>query len=254
MKQLHTMGVSHNQEYSAQPKIEWNKLKNMSAGGWVILEYPQGVGAIHQKDGNYIAVSSPAHGDIDTFENSRGGNILEFLKLRLGGHPRRLYIGQDIGSVKQKRFDREKNKQVSDTANGQVDVNTLTTKFSPLFVKATQLAIADVKGMVGVMVKNDAFEKASKKIQWLSRLSDLLNTLELNPQSIPDIFKDAVNRAIMLSAGYYYPDETGEITNRYGWHAERDDGVKHLLADIGQGDTKKVGTILAFFKKALLNK
>jgi hypothetical protein len=264
IKKLHTMGLAHNQEYEPQAKIEWSRLKDWSMGGWVVLQYPKGVGAIHQRDGNYIAVASPANQSVDpetgvvagleTFENSRGGNILEFLKQRLGGHPRKLYIGRDSGEVARTQRKRAELKQGSKSGR-QVSSDTLVIKFKPLWVRATTAAIADIKGMVTSMVKNDAFEKAKKKIDWLNQLVAALDEFESNPDSVPRPFHEAARKAVLMSAVHYYPDETGELSRSYGgYQLENEAGMRHLLQDIASGDTSKIGTVLAFFKRNLLSK
>jgi hypothetical protein len=262
MKKLHTMGLAHDQEYQLQPRIEWNKLKDYSYGGWVILEYPKGVGAIHQKRGEYTAVASPASPSVDpetgvvseleTFENSRGGNILEFLKRTLGGNPKKLYIGSDNNKVKDKQSQRKKFKDIT---NNAMTSEKLVIKFKPLWVRAATAAIADIKGMASSMLKNDAFEKASNKINVLTYLTAALDQFEKNPESIPDIFLSAAQKAVMMSAYYYYPDESGQFTRSYrGYSLEDPTGTNHLLQDIANGDTTKMGTVLTFFKRNLLNK
>ena len=83
-------------------------------------------------------------------------------------------------------------------------------------------------------------------------------------EDIPGIFSSAIHNAIILSAGHFYPDETGEIRtgngNAYGrrssssasYQPQSDEGVKHLLSDIAAGDMEKMKTILGFFKRSLM--
>jgi hypothetical protein len=59
-----------------------------------------------------------------------------------------------------------------------------------------------------------------------------------------------------MAASHHYPDKTGEITRGYrggNYNAEYSEGPATLLKDISQGDTAKLGTVLAFFKRALIS-
>jgi hypothetical protein len=126
-------------------------------------------------------------------------------------------------------------------------------KFRPLWIRGVEAAIADVKGMVGIMIKNDAFSKAESKIALLKRLEGTLENIASGEDS-PNLIQQSVQAAIVMSAGHYYPEKTGEITKqRYsGYSSENQEGVSKLLNDIAQGDTAKLGTILAFFKRSLI--
>jgi hypothetical protein len=254
VKYLHKHGLSHNQEYQPTARIAWSELKNYSRGGWVILQYPQGSGAIIQKGSSYTAVASTGAGEPETFKNDRGGNVLDFLKQRLGGNPRAMYVGRDTGAVKNLQQKRDELKtKISPSSRASAD--TLVIKFKPLWVRATTAAIADIKGMVTSMIKNDAFEKAKKKIDWLIKLVAALDEFESNPNSVPQPFHDAARKAVFMAAVHYYPDETGELTRSYNGHQVQDEkGVNHLLQDISNGDTTRVGTVLAFFKRNLLSR
>ena len=241
--------LSHDQDYQEVPKISWSVLKDRRS--WVILQYPKGTGAIKHSQGSYEAVASTGAGDPETFTNDRGGNILEFLKDRLGGNPKKIYVGRDDRSVSTKQIDRRDRKQVPD--GRRVDQTTLLKKFKPLWSKVIVAAVADVKGMVGQMIKNDSFDKAANKIKHLQTLTNLLDQFETNPDSVMSGLDKTINKAVLMAAAHHYPDETGEITKGWGGLSPASyDGVNKLLADISQGDTKKMGTVLAFFKRSLI--
>ena len=91
----------------------------------------------------------------------------------------------------------------------------------------------------------------------LKILERALDSIESGADEVPDSIKRSVNVAINMAASHYYPDETGEISrSRYGggdYSAERHEGPQKLLADISAGDTKKLGTILSFFKRSLIS-
>jgi hypothetical protein len=245
--------LSHDQPYKKIDKISWSDLKDNYRGSWVIMKFPRGVGAIKQTHGSYMAVSSSG-GDVETFNDSRGGNIMDFFKEKLGGKPSAFYTGSDKGAVaniRSKRADQQKG-----AAGIDITTSKLVLKFKPLWVRAATAAIADIKGMVGIMVKNDSFDKASTKLSQLRDLSNALSSLESddNP-SVPNIFNKSVQTAVILAASHYYPDDTQDITRAYGgeYRPGSDVGVNKLLSDISGGDTKKLGTILSFFKRSLIS-
>ena len=253
VKYLHSNEkLSHAQSYRQIDKISWNDLKDSYRGSWVIMKYPRGVGAIKQTQGSYKALASNG-GEVETFNDSRGGNIMNFLKEKLGGKPMAFYSGIDKGVVKDIQTKRAGQKQGA--AGSPMSTSKLVIKFKPLWVRAATAAIADIKGMVGIMVKNDSFDKASTKLGQLRDLNNALTSLENEDGSVPNIFNKAVQTAVILTASHYYPDDTRDITRAYGgeYRAGSDVGVNKLLSDISGGDTKKLGTILSFFKRSLIS-
>jgi len=258
IKQLHTTrGLAHDQTYNFVPKIAWSDLKGDYHGAWVIIIGSTGTGAIKASGGTtgaYEALASNG-GEVKTLTDGRGGNILDFLKSNIGAL-QQYYVGTNSSQVrdlKKTRADRQKSP--SGTA---VTPQSLMKKFKPMWAKGIRQAIPDIKGMVVTMVKNDAFEKAEKKLSLLKSLEEALYEIENDQQDTPSIVNNAVRSAITMSASHYYPDKTGEITraSRYGGGGLSPasmDGTNQLLADIASGDTQKLGTILAFFKRNLVS-
>jgi hypothetical protein len=243
--------LSHDQEYREVPKISWSELKNNKS--WVLLQYRNGVGAIKQSGGRYYALAATSTGEVQSFDNDRGGNIMEFLKERLGGNPRKIFVGSDTGKLSRKKRERaERSKGASKET--RIDKDILLKKFKPLWIRAMNAAIADVKGMVSVMIKNDSFEKAAKKVEHLKNLSNNVEQFETNPDSLTYYLSKHIQKSILQAASYHYPDETGEITKGYGgnYDSQNSQGPQKILADISAGDTAKMGTVLSFFKKSLI--
>jgi hypothetical protein len=254
IQKLHKdMQLAHDIGYKQVDKISWSELKDSYRGAWVIIQGTKGTGAIRARNSSYEAVASTG-GEVETFSNDRGGNILDFLKGKLGGNPKSMQIGKDTGAVSKLHKTRsELNKQPAANA---VNSSTLLKKFRPLWIKGANAAIADIKGMVGIMIKNDSFEKAARKIEQLKALSSTVEQVESGGNENPDLFKNAVETAINMAAHYYYPDETGELTRGYrtsGFQAQNQAGPMKLLTDIRNGDTQKLGTILSFFKRSLIS-
>jgi hypothetical protein len=246
------MGLGHEQQYKPIPKISWSELKDAYRGSWVIIQYAKGTGAIKQQGGSYEAMASTG-GEVKKFADSRGGNILDFLKANAGGgNPIKYFSGTDTGKTKELKGQRKSNKQeLEKTAVASPD--QLIKKFRPLWVNAMTIARDDVKGMVVGMIKNDAFEKAERKLSTLKRLENALMNLEADKGHTPDFLNSTISHALYLAAGHFYPDQTGEIRKSYhGYSADSDEGMRMLLKDIGAGDQKKLGAVLTFFKRGLV--
>jgi len=256
IQHLHREGdLGHTQSYRPISKISWSELKDSYRGAWVIMQYKNGVGAIKATGGNtgsYVAAASTG-GAVENYSDSRGGNVLDFLKSKLGGNPIKLWAGKETGDTKQLKKTRAQAKQELEKTT-TLTPDALVKKFSPLWVKAMTVAQADIKGMVQNMIKNDAYEKAERKLRQLRLLDDGIMSIESDKTTKPDFLNAAIGQAITMTASHYYPDETGNISRSYssGFTPERQEGVQHVLKDISAGDQAKLGTLLAFFKRALI--
>lgn len=252
LKYLHSQqGLGHEQQYKPIAKIAWSDLKDAYRGAWVIMQYKNGVGAIKQDRGSYYAVASIG-GEVKAYDDTRGGNILNFLKSELGGNPVKMWSGTETGKTKELKSKRKGIQQELEKTT-VMNQDTLVQKFSPLWNKAMTAAIADIKGMVSNMIKNDAFEKAERKLSQLKRLDQGIMSLEAGESQRPDFLNSAISQAIHMAAAHYYPDETGEVTKSYhGYSSQRPEGIQMLLKDVSSGDQKKLGAILSFFKRALI--
>ena len=251
IQKLHTsMGLGHDIGYHPVGKISWSDLKNMYQGAWVIIQGTKGTGAIKASNGNYQAVASSG-GETRSISDGRGGNILDFLKGEIG-KLNKFYVGKNTRAVDDKK--RKRTDAQAGANPGEVSQETLVKKFRPLWARALTAAIADVKGHVANMIKNDAFGKAQKKLNHLERLQGGLEALEAGNEGNPDFITAAVSSSVYMAASHYYPETTGSITKSYGgrYSSQFHEGPQQLLKDISAGDQKKLGTVLGFFKKALI--
>jgi len=252
VQKLHTsMGLSHDTEYKSVPKIAWSDLKGMYQGAWVIIQGAKGTGAIKATQNGYEAVASSG-GEPRIVNDGRGGNILDFLKGEIG-KLNRFYVGKNTRIVRDKQSKRASQKQ---GAGGTTEVSqeTLVKKFRPLWIRAITAAVADVKGHISNMIKNDAFGKAQKKLNHLERLQSGLEGLEAGGEDTPEFIGNAVNSAILMASSHFYPETTGTISRNYSsrYSSQFPEGPRQLLKDIAAGDQKKLGTVLGFFKRALI--
>ncbi len=249
------MGLAHDQEFREVPKIAWSDLKDMYRGGWVLIKGAKGAGAIRARSGDYESVAvDPTTGQVETFRDGRGGNNLDFLK----GHIGKLigfYVGRDSGKTSELKRKRSDNK--AGAGPQQVNQETLVKKFKPLWLRSMRAAEADVKGMIATMIKNDAYEKAERKLNIVKSLQRAAEAMEMGElDSTPEWLQRSVSNAVLMAASHHYPEETGELQRsgygRAGLSAQRSEGPQKLLQDISNGDTAKLGTVLGFFKRNLI--
>jgi hypothetical protein len=250
IKHLHkNLSLAHDQNYKQIEKISWSDLKEPYRGSWVIIIGSKGTGAIRSKGDTYNAFASVGQ-DLQQASDGRGGNILDFLKTNIG-KLQKFYVGRSNSDVSDKQSKRASAKK---GLTREIDQDYLMRKFKPLWSRAMTAAIADIKGHVANMIKNDAFEKAKKKLSQVENLQNAVEALESGSMDIPGSVKSAVNIAVLMAASNHYPEQTGSITKGYssGYNAQFNEGPRQLLKDIANGDQRKLGTVLGFFKRALI--
>jgi hypothetical protein len=256
IKKLHKdMKLAHDLEYTEIPKISWSDLKDSYKGAWVIMRCTNGTAAIRASGGttgSYDVVVSEG-GETKGMSDSKGGNILDFVKSEVG-KPIKFFVAKNTSKVTDLQRKRRE-RQHDAGSSGVMNQDTLVKKFKPLWARAMSAAIADIKGHVANMIKNDAFDKAKKKLDRVERLQNALEALEAGSSDASEIVRTSVNSAVLMAASHYYPDETGDITRGYssGYSSARSEGPARLLKDLTNGDTQKLGTILGFFKRTLIS-
>ena len=254
IQKLHKdMQLAHDIGYRPVDKISWSELKDSYRGAWVIIQGTKGTGAIRAKSGSYEAVASTG-GETRSVSDGRGGNIIDFLKGEIG-KLQKYYVGKNTTAVPDKQRDRAN----AQRGAGSVEVTqaTLVAKFKPLWARAITTSIADIKGHIANMIKNDAFEKAKRKLNHIETLQNGLEQLEAGNSDTPGFLNSAINSAVLMTASHYYPETTGNLDrSRYGSagvSAQFNEGPAQLLKDIAGGDQKKLGTVLSFFKRSLIS-
>jgi hypothetical protein len=254
VKHLHqSMKLAHDLGYKSIDKISWSELKGNYAGSWVLIQGTTGTGAIKAINDRYEAVASVG-GEVKSFKDAKGGNILDFLKGEIG-KLQKFYTAKGTRAVDDKQKKRAEFKKGSAVAGAEVSKDTLVKKFKPLWIRAMTSAIADIKGHIANMIKNDAFTKAKKKLNYIESLQSSLEELEGGSTDTPEFIRNSVQVAIYMAASHHYPEQTGNITRGYGnnYSSQFEEGPRMLLKDISGGDTAKLGTVLGFFKRALIS-
>ncbi len=254
VQKLHKdMSLAHDIGYRQVDKISWSELKDSYKGAWVIIHGTKGTGAIRARNSSYEAVASTG-GETRSVSDGRGGNIIDFLKGEIG-KLNKFYVAPNTTAVADKQ---KKRRDAQKGAKGvEVTQSTLVAKFKPLWARAITASIADIKGHIANMIKNDAFEKAKRKLNYIETLQNGLEQLEAGTADTPGFLSSAINSAVLMTASHYYPETTGNLDrSRYGSSgvsAQFNEGPAQLLKDIAGGDQKKLGTVLSFFKRSLIS-
>lgn len=139
----------------------------------------------------------------------------------------------------------------------------LLQRFKPLWLKAAKAALADVGGVIQTMAKTGAYERLKNKIEKnTTPLENIIAKLETtgtidtgrgySRYSYREMgyLEAAIRRAVALTAVYYYPDETGNVSQN--GTPDNEKGVANLMSDIDSGDMKKLKTIMLYFKEELM--
>ena len=164
------------------------------------------------------------------------------------------FIKQYIGKINTylKGTGPEVEKKVTPVDNSNF-TDVVLKKFKPVLAKSIEKAVADIRGMVINQIKNDAFESAERKIK---KLTLLINVLE-DIQGHTEFLSNTVRNSVLLTASYYYPDLTGNITtSSYGrdvrYSSENNKGPLKVMDDILKGDTQKLMHTLSMFRRQLV--
>lgn len=272
------LGIAHNLDWQKITKITWNDVKEKSPN-FILITGSEGTAAIRWS-GTYEALVSYNEG-ITHHSSDTSSAIMTYVKAGLGkitGYwittdtGRRPQWGRfssnKVGDVEQKRAERKKSRKISTSifdpnARYEQNFEALMRKLKPLWIRNIQQAIADVKGAAGIAIKNDAFNRATKKLAYAESLQELLFKLQDEPDSteIPDKIKSALKYAVVMTAGHYYPDLTGNVnySSSYSYRSAggvtvgNRQGPEQVIQDIAGGDQEKMVAVLAYFKQVLLH-
>ena len=265
LKYLHTdQALGHDVNIKPVVRPKWADLGN-NKGSWFLISGNKGFAAAKYDAGSYrnsgtyqlfasTGVPDPEEGNMiysNHAYNATDAN--KFVKDHVGDTKKFYMVGSLYSSeLRSKRASNQPN----DAKQRLIDKEILIKRFKPLFKKILIAARADVSGVVNSMIKNDAYDRAEKKIEHLKLLDRTLQNLE-NEENIPELLRDAVGNSLIMTARYYYPKQTGKINTVYGYRSnalapESSDGVKQVLIDIQSGDRQKLSAVLAYLKRSLI--
>ena len=264
LKQIHSKeAFGHDAQPKPVVRPKWTDLKD-KPGTWLLIAGNKGFGAVkflpgsfRRGSGSYQLLASNGKPDPDEgnmIYSTFADNVADANNTLKGiiGDAKKFYF-VDSEYSKQLNQNRGKNKPISDFNN--INVANLTKRFKPLFKKILVASKADINGVIASMAKNDAHHKVDKKIDQVKLIDQAIQGLDND--AISDVLGNAVSASVILTARYYYPQLTGNVTSGYryrdnGLTSEKNDGVVKVLADIANGDREKLSAVLAYLKRSLV--
>ncbi len=181
--------------------------------------------------------------------------ILKLIKENVGAI-QKAFVTQDTGrgAVSGLRKKRAK------VAPREYSYDNVLLRFKPLWSKVVTQAMADVKGFYMQLIKHDAYDKSQKKIKQVRRLRDILDELEAgDDKALQKSLMPFLVTAVHMAGAHHYPELGGK------WEMVWNEGLyqnvprlkpataaTQLLSDIGQGDSIKLGSVLAYLKQELV--
>ena len=244
----------HLQDYTPlRPnQVKWSEVKD--GAQWVIFGGPSGSAAVKGRNDGYSVWLSILGSGPEKHYSSHGGRTLELIKATVGGITSVFVSRGPTGQVAGLKRSRKTAKAPTGRQLGQpITIPQLAERFKPLLAKFVTAAEADMRGMVNNMIKSGAYQKAQAKMNYIDTLHDSREQLE--DGEISSHIMAAFKTAVIFSAAHYYPDMTGELRKGYrSYEASKADAQRQLLADIGQGDNKKLLSVLGYFQRFLVHK
>lgn len=252
-------------------KPTWDSVKSVRA--WVIFDGEMGFAALRPDSNEIYTVGVVKKGSdsVQTMQHSRMDQINILLKQNVGKIKRYFAVDYIEGASRWSRasdkYDTSQLKRKRAQAKqgiaqtGEISHQTLFKKFKPLFVKAITAAEADIQGIIQNILKTGNYDAAETKIDKLKLLRraaaafgpDAAERDTYETQRSKQDITRVLNKATKEAALHFYPDMFDqENITRNPSDEEFDKGVKRLFADIGSGDTKKLGGLLWYFKNGLV--
>ena len=271
LKELHKKyKLPHDVQWESVKKPNWSMLKK-SAGwhnpSWILFAGPEGSAAVSTAPNTekYI-VNVVTAGDTETHQyySTRGDDIMATISDKIGGRPTSIWqaiTDTTLYDKQKKRMDLIQRSQVP--GSRALEPDEIAVKFRPLMQRAIRAAIADIQGFAIMQLKNNNRAGVLRKLERIDALEAMAENLEgFKDNRMPNNLVNVIMNAVSMTAAYYYPDMTGGLDNNYRRSTNRspfsvsvpdnNEGVQQLLKDLHAGDTKKLGTVLAFFKRSLL--
>jgi hypothetical protein len=266
--------MPHDVRWEKLEKVTWADIKSRSPN-YVIIQGQDGMGAVKWNGSKWEAMLSSKEG-ITRDSDASINTLFKEIKERIGkitaqwgaiGQGRQSYRGASdnrTGEVDKKRSQRQARREVvvspntlDPNAGSAHNTEVILRKLRPVYMRYLEQAIADVKGVVGMALKNDSYQKVKQKLEILTNLQNVRQELIDNPDAVPGKIKERLRPALYLTASHYYPDETGNFAlgvDRYGrGQPTHSRGPNQVIADIASGDQKKLITLMNYLKQSLLH-
>jgi len=268
------LAMPHDLQWQEEQKITWADIKSRSPN-YVLIQGQDGTGAVKWNGSQWVIVLSSKEG-VERFSDGSINTLFKQIKETIGkvrgywsavNSGRSSYRGVSnnaIGPVDVKRKERKDARTITNpnsldpNAGYNQNFDAVMIKLLPLYNRYIQQAIADVKGVIGMAIKNDSYHKAKQKLQLLEKLKNMQEELMDNPKTIPDHIKTKLRPALYMTASHFYPDDTGTFTmSTSGYRSsggpQNHVGPRKVISDIANGDNKKLVTLMNYLKQTLLH-
>lgn len=282
IKKIHTnVAISHKLPWEEQEKIQWKEIKEV-APNYVLIAGTTGTAAVKWTGYEYVVYMSTSEG-IVRGEDQSINKLMNDIKQGIG-KPTKFFQPKAAGSISKwdsfntrygsdmdpqnvrQRRERARTPDTSKVKNVLPDEGTsrenlirLQEKLRPLMMRYLTTALADVKGAAAIALKNDAYDVAGRKLNIAKQLSDWIDRAsdDATNDQRDGLRRDLNNKmynAIVMAAGYYYPDLTGEISkNGARLSPNRRSGTDKVVDNIAAGDNRKLATVMAYLKQSFLH-
>lgn len=209
---------------------------------------------------------------LEQFRSNNFNELTAWLKQHIGKIVSYSYATNAHNAVTALKSKRERRKSDKATpTDPELLAMFMINKLKPLIAKNIERAIADIKGFINTLIKHSNYSKLGDKVQMLKKLEEYLEKIEMTQDYNSSFIMSKMVNAVHAAALHHYPEVAGGLTdgdryagNRYGhtigtsqfsYRPVQDHAaVKQLLQDIKNGDTQKIGSILAFFRQELVRK
>jgi hypothetical protein len=268
------LAMPHDLQWQEEQKVTWADIKSRSPN-YVLIQGQDGTGAIKWNGSQWVVVLSSKEG-ITRVSDGSINTLFKQIKETIGkirgywsavnsGRASYGYRGASdnkIGPVDVKRKERKDARTITrpntlDPNAGEAqNTQAVLYKLRPVYARYIEQAIADVKGVIGMALKNDAYGKVKQKLEILSQLQATREALLSDPNEIPQRLKEKLRPALYMTASHFYPDETGNFNLGGGYRGrqpERSEGQRKVISDIAKGDQKKLMTLMTYLKQSLLH-
>jgi hypothetical protein len=273
IKGMHKSGkLLHNQKLTTVDKLDVkgmrDTMRNRGYTYYIFVRGTQDLGIIALGSGKAYVYTDK----LEQFNSNNFNELTSWLKTHIGKIVNYSYADNAHNAVTALKSKRERLKsKKSISVEPELLAMFMISKLKPLIAKNIERAIADIKGFINTLVKHSNYGKLGDKVQMLKKLEEYLEKIEMTQDYNSSFIMSKMVNAVHAAALHHYPEIAGGLAdgdrhagNRYGYTVgtsqfsyrpvQDQAAVKQLLQDIKNGDTQKIGTILAFFRQELVRK
>lgn len=253
-----TYKLSNDAKFDPIDKISWSWFKANRDNFAILVGATGSAGIKTDRNDMYIVVAVGEDGQVHETRDSRGGNVLDFIKSVIG-KTRKIYAARR--AVEQEKI-QKRQQQTPAPENATYNPDILLKKLRPMIAAYTEKAMASVEGVAIQMIKSGNYTGASKRLDRLQRLSSIVTSLDVEDRSkikwdTREIrsLSDVLDKAVKAAYGESNPEGLRQQTDWRGRPSGVDvDSSEKFMAfanGLVRGDQKSLGTVMAYFKQMI---